>query len=139
MGVSLKAREEKLPKDAATMTEVQRASAEKELRDGYRELQRKQAEVQDDFNARRNEEMSRLQPHAARGSAGLSPRPRAMTWCWPMASSTPPAAWTSPAGTGCVAESPSCRGRAGSARPGHAATARQALTESPRGCRLRSP
>ena len=43
------------------MTEVQRAAADKELRDGYRELQRKQAEVQDDFNARRNEEMSRLQ------------------------------------------------------------------------------
>jgi outer membrane protein len=42
------------------MSEVQRSAAEKELRDGYRELQRKQAEVQDDFNARRNEEMSRL-------------------------------------------------------------------------------
>ena len=60
LGVTLKAREDKLAKDAATMTEVQRSSAEKELRDGYRELQRKQAEVQDDFNARRNEEMSRL-------------------------------------------------------------------------------
>lgn len=60
-GAALKAREEKLTKDAATMSEVQRAAADKELRDGYRELQRKQAEVQDDFNARRNEEMSRLQ------------------------------------------------------------------------------
>lgn len=60
-GAALKAREEKLQKDAATMTEVQRAAAEKELRDGYRDLQKKQAEVQDDFNARRNEEMSRLQ------------------------------------------------------------------------------
>jgi outer membrane protein len=60
MGVALKAREDKLQKDAATMTEVQRAAAEKELRDGYREFQRKQGEVQDDFNARRNEEMSRL-------------------------------------------------------------------------------
>jgi outer membrane protein len=59
-GAALKAREERLTKDAATMTEVQRAAAEKELRDGYRELQRKTAEVQDDFNARRNEEMSRL-------------------------------------------------------------------------------
>ena len=57
---ALKAREDKLTKDAATMTEVQRASAEKELRDGYRDLQRKQSEVQDDFNARRNEEMSKL-------------------------------------------------------------------------------
>ncbi len=60
-GAALKAREEKLQKDAATMSEVQRAAADKELRDGYRELQRKQSEVQDDFNARRNEEMSRLQ------------------------------------------------------------------------------
>jgi outer membrane protein len=58
---ALKAREEKLQKDAATMSEVQRAAADKELRDGNRELQRKMAEVQDDFNARRNEEMSRLQ------------------------------------------------------------------------------
>ena len=43
------------------MSEDQRARAEKELRDSYRELARKQSEVQDDFNARRNEEMSRLQ------------------------------------------------------------------------------
>jgi outer membrane protein len=58
---SLKAKEERMQKDAATMSESQRSSAEKELRDGYRELARKQQEVQDDFNARRNEEMSRLQ------------------------------------------------------------------------------
>jgi len=58
---ALKAREDKLTKDAPTMSEVQRSSAEKELRDGYRELQRKQSEVQDDFNARRNEETSKLQ------------------------------------------------------------------------------
>ena len=60
MTVALKAREDKLTKDAATMSEVQRSAAEKELRDGYRDLQRKQSEVQDDFNARRNEEMSKL-------------------------------------------------------------------------------
>jgi outer membrane protein len=58
---SLKALEEKLQKDAATMSEVQRSQAEKQLRDGSRDLQKKQSEVQDDFNARRNEEMSRLQ------------------------------------------------------------------------------
>lgn len=61
MQVALKAREDKLAKDAATMSEVQKSAAEKELRDGYRDLQRKQSEVQDDFNARRNEEMSKLQ------------------------------------------------------------------------------
>ncbi len=58
---TLKAKEDKLQKDGATMTEDQRTRAEKDLRDSYRELQRKQSEVQDDFNARRNEEMSRLQ------------------------------------------------------------------------------
>ena len=81
-GAALKAREEKLTKDAATMTEVQRAAADKELRDGYRELQRKQAEVQDDFNARRNEEMSPPAAHAARGSAGLCQGAGLTTWCW---------------------------------------------------------
>ena len=58
---SLKAKEDKLNKDGATMSPDQRAQAEKDLRDGAREFQRKQSEVQDDFNARRNEEMSRLQ------------------------------------------------------------------------------
>ncbi|HEY0340093.1 MAG TPA: OmpH family outer membrane protein [Steroidobacteraceae bacterium] len=58
---TLKAKEDKLQKDGATMTEDQRQRSEKELRDSYRDLQRKQQEVQDDFNARRNEEMSRLQ------------------------------------------------------------------------------
>ncbi len=58
---TLKAKEDKLQKDGATMTEDQRARAEKDLRDNYRDLQRKQSEAQDDFNARRNEEMSRLQ------------------------------------------------------------------------------
>ena len=58
---ALKAKKDKLDKDAATMSEDQRNRAEKDLRDGLRELQRKQGEVQDDFNARRNEEMSRLQ------------------------------------------------------------------------------
>jgi outer membrane protein len=58
---TLKAKEDKLVKDSATMSQDQRSRAEKELRDNARELARKQSEVQDDFNARRNEEMSRLQ------------------------------------------------------------------------------
>jgi len=57
----LKGKEEKLQKDAATMSEAQRAQAEKELRDGARDFTRKQQEIQDDFNARRNEEMTKLQ------------------------------------------------------------------------------
>jgi outer membrane protein len=58
---SVKSKEERLQKDAATMTQDQRAHADKELRDGARESSRKQSELQDDFNARKNEEMSRLQ------------------------------------------------------------------------------
>jgi outer membrane protein len=57
----LKAKEDKLQKDSATMTQDQRGRAEKDLRDGARDFARKQGEVQDDFNARRNEETSRLQ------------------------------------------------------------------------------
>lgn len=60
-GTTLKAREEKLQKDAATMTADQRTKLEKELRDGLRDLERKRQEIQDDFNARRNEVMSQLQ------------------------------------------------------------------------------
>jgi outer membrane protein len=61
MQQSLKAREDKLTKDGATMTDDQRAREDKDIRDGERELQRKQSEAQDDFNARRNEELSTLQ------------------------------------------------------------------------------
>jgi len=57
----LKGKEDKLQKDAATMSADQRARTEKELRDGYRDLERRRQEIQEDFNARRNEEMSRLQ------------------------------------------------------------------------------
>jgi len=58
---ALKARDAKLQKDAATMSDDQRAREEKALRDGARDLSRKQSEFQDDVNARRNEEISRLQ------------------------------------------------------------------------------
>lgn len=58
---SLKAKQDKLQKDGATMTDDQRARAEKELRDGERDFERARGELQDDVTARRNEEMSRLQ------------------------------------------------------------------------------
>ena len=61
MQQTLKTKDEKLQKDAATMTEDQKSRADKELRDSVRELQRKQGEMQDDLNVRRNEEMSKLQ------------------------------------------------------------------------------
>lgn len=57
----LQAKQDKLNKDRATMTADQVSRAEKDLRDGQRDLARRQAEIQDDFNARRNEETSKLQ------------------------------------------------------------------------------
>ena len=58
---SLQTKRDKLLKDRATMTADQISRAEKELRDGERDLARRQSEVNDDFNARRNEEMTKLQ------------------------------------------------------------------------------
>src|SRR6516225_4754200 len=60
-GQADKAKEDKLQKDGATMSEEQRARAEKDFRDGAREFERAKGEFQDDMNARRNEELSRLQ------------------------------------------------------------------------------
>jgi outer membrane protein len=58
---ALKAKQEKLQKDGATMSEEQRVRAEKDLRDGARDLQRAEGEFNDDVTARRNEELSKLQ------------------------------------------------------------------------------
>jgi len=60
-GQAMKAKEDRLQKDGATMSDDQRARAEKELRDGARDFERKRGELQDDETARRNEEFSRLQ------------------------------------------------------------------------------
>jgi len=60
-GQAIKAKEEKLQKDGATMSEDQRQRAEKELRDGMRDFERARGELQDDETARRNEALSRLQ------------------------------------------------------------------------------
>jgi outer membrane protein len=57
----LKAREEKLAKDGAVMAEAERRTAEKTLRDGQRELARKQNEFLEDLNVRRNEALGQLQ------------------------------------------------------------------------------
>jgi len=58
---ALQGKRDKLGKDRATMTPEQISRAEKELRDTERDLARRQAEINDDFNARRNEEMAKLQ------------------------------------------------------------------------------
>ncbi|MCS6946967.1 MAG: OmpH family outer membrane protein [Steroidobacteraceae bacterium] len=55
-----KARVERFQKDQATMSPEQRSRLEKEVRDEEREIQRRQGEYTDDFNARRNEELSKL-------------------------------------------------------------------------------
>jgi outer membrane protein len=57
----LKAREDTLKKNEATMTQDQRDQAELDLRERYQDLARKQSEIQDDVNTRRNELMSQLQ------------------------------------------------------------------------------
>jgi outer membrane protein len=57
----LKTREEKLTRDSAVMSEAERTRAEKDLRDGQRELQRRQNEYVEDLNVRRNEELGKLQ------------------------------------------------------------------------------
>jgi outer membrane protein len=57
----LKAKEATLKKNEATMTQDQRDQAELDLRERYQDLARKQTEIQDDVNTRRNELMSRLQ------------------------------------------------------------------------------
>ena len=58
---SLQAKRDKLNKDRATMSPDQISRAEKELRDGERDLARRQAEAQDELNDRRNEETGKLQ------------------------------------------------------------------------------
>lgn len=57
----LKAKEDTLKKNEATMTQDQRDQAELDLREKYQDLARKQTEIQDDVNTRRNELMSQLQ------------------------------------------------------------------------------
>lgn len=57
----LRQKEEKLQKDAAVMAEAERHGLERDLRDGQRELSRRQNEYLEDLNLRRNEELARLQ------------------------------------------------------------------------------
>jgi outer membrane protein len=57
----LKAREDKLQREGAVMSEADRNKAEKALRDGQRDLSRKAGEFQDDAGTRRNEELAKVQ------------------------------------------------------------------------------
>lgn len=53
--------QEKLKKDAAVMGESQRNKVENELQDKIRDAKRSQQEFSEDFNARRNDELGKLQ------------------------------------------------------------------------------
>jgi outer membrane protein len=57
----LKAREEKLQKEGAVMSEADRTKTEKTFRDEQREFSRKAGEFQDDASTRRNEEIGKVQ------------------------------------------------------------------------------
>jgi outer membrane protein len=57
----LKAKDEKLQKEGAVMSESDRANAEKTLRDQQREFSRKGGEFQDDVSTRKNEEIGKVQ------------------------------------------------------------------------------
>ena len=57
----LKARDDKLQKEGAVMSEADRAKAEKTLRDQQREFSRKAGEFQDDAGTRKNEEIGKVQ------------------------------------------------------------------------------
>jgi outer membrane protein len=57
----LKAREDKLQKEGAVMSEADRAKAEKTFRDQQREFSRKAGEFQDDAGTRKNEEIGKVQ------------------------------------------------------------------------------
>ncbi|HEY3731249.1 MAG TPA: OmpH family outer membrane protein [Steroidobacteraceae bacterium] len=58
---ALKSKEDNLQRDQGTMSSEQRNGIERDVRDGNRELSLKANQFQDDFNARQNEELSKLQ------------------------------------------------------------------------------
>ncbi len=58
---SLKTRADQYQRNAATMTDEQRTRTQNDLQESDRDLQRRQSDLQDDFNTRRTEELSSLQ------------------------------------------------------------------------------
>jgi outer membrane protein len=57
---SLQKRQETLSKDGATMSELQKSTMEKELRDGSRDLSSQKAAFDDDLNARQQEVQAQI-------------------------------------------------------------------------------
>ncbi|WP_028311278.1 OmpH family outer membrane protein [Derxia gummosa] len=60
MAARLKAASDKLDKDAAILTDSDRARRQKDLADQDRDFQRRQRELREDLNQRRNEEITAL-------------------------------------------------------------------------------
>jgi outer membrane protein len=60
MGQALNAQQEKLRKDAATMTDAQRAAAERALNEGAIDYEARQKKTQDKANVREEEEMAKV-------------------------------------------------------------------------------
>jgi len=61
LGKELQEKDSVFKRDGAVMSESERRNMERELREGQRDLQRRQQEVMEDFNIRRNEELGKLQ------------------------------------------------------------------------------
>ena len=66
MGARLKASAERFEKDGPIMSESDRVRRQRELAEMDREFQRKQRELREDFNQRRNEELSGILERANR-------------------------------------------------------------------------
>jgi len=66
MEQKLRTQSETFQRDAPVMGEEERATLERQIRDGQRDLQRTNAQLVEDFNLRRNEEIGKLQSDALR-------------------------------------------------------------------------
>ena len=66
LATSLKTGSEKFEREAPTLSEVQRSQRQKQLIDQDRDFQRKRRELQEDANARKNEELQQLVERANR-------------------------------------------------------------------------
>ncbi len=69
---SVRKLEEKLSKDGAVMSESQRRNLENDIRNQLRDLNRTNAELREDFNLRRNEELGKFQKQVLEVINGLA-------------------------------------------------------------------
>jgi outer membrane protein len=72
MAARLKAQSEKLDRDAAVLSESDRARRQREVADMDKEFQRRQREFREDLNQRRNEELSLVLDQANRAIRQLA-------------------------------------------------------------------